>query len=411
MKRFLRNNLIIAILLNSANVFNYLFQLVMARSMSPVDYGLFNSINSLGVVLAAPSATLPFLFSRYTTKFSQQSLGQIRRLFTSGIKYFGLVAICVSVAGSFCIPLLQSYLHITVYAPLIIILTQLALSLLFPVITGVLQGLQRFVLFGLAGSGMTFIRLLAGISLVTLAGFGVNGALMAGVMGVSVAILIGVYGLKDIWHHHDESLPDGTVREMVRYAVPVTISCLIMIAFGNLDLMLARHYCSAYGAGMYATAAIIGRIGFYLPSVLIFVLFPEAARLMESGGEWRRPFATSMLLTAAMAVSFALICGFFPEMVISILYGEKYLPAAGLLRMISIAMACLALANVVFTNCLAREEYGFIFVQLAGLAILLVAVSFFHATPMAIAVDLLGAVGFILLVSLAYMSILWKRTT
>ena len=160
---------------------------------------------------------------------------------------------------------------------------------------------------------------------------------------------------------------------------------------------------------MYATAAIIGRIGFYLPSVLVFVLFPEAARIMESGGNWRRPFITSMLLTAALALSFAFVCGFFPGMVVSVLYGKEYLSAAGLLRVISIAMACLAMANVVFANSLAREEYGFIYIQCAGMVFLIVAVFFSHASPMDIALDLLGAVAFMLVCSLGWITFLWRR--
>ena len=411
MKRFLRNNLIVAVLLNSGNVLNYLFQLIMARSMSPADYGLFNSINSLGVVLAAPAAALPFLFARYTTRFFQESPGRVKSLVAGGMKWFGGLGLLLFTAGAMFMPVLRSYLHVKSYAPLLIILMQLAFSLLFPVIGGVLQGLQRFVVFGLAGSGMTFIRLLTGVVLVSFAGFRVNGALTAGLAGVMGAIMIGWFGLGDIWRRSAVPLPEGTVKNMFKYAVPVTVSCLALIAFGNIDVMLARHFCSPDEAGMYATAAIIGRIGFYLPSVLIFVLFPEAARVMESGGDWRRPFLTSMLLTLLLAGGFALICGFFPEFVIGILYGSDYIPAAGLLRIISISMSFLAVANVVFTNCLAREEYGFITIQFLGVALLAAAVHFFHESPMEIALVLLSAVSFMLFSSLAWMAVEWKKRT
>ncbi|MCH8313426.1 MAG: hypothetical protein IID17_10620 [Nitrospinae bacterium] len=68
MRKFLRNNLLILVLLNSSNIFSYLFQLVAGRTLTTIDYGTFNAVNSLAVILSAPVAVLPLVFSRYTVK-------------------------------------------------------------------------------------------------------------------------------------------------------------------------------------------------------------------------------------------------------------------------------------------------------------------------------------------------------
>ena len=75
---------------------------------------------------------------------------------------------------------------------------------------------------------------------------------------------------------------------------------------------------------------------------------------------------------------------------VSILFGNRYLHSAGL-------------------QCLAREEYGFILVQLAGLIVLLETVAFVLAMFMEIAVVLLASIGIMLLFSLVFMSFLWGR--
>ena len=44
MRKFIYNNIIILAFFNSASVFNYLFQVVVGRSISSIDYGVFNSL-------------------------------------------------------------------------------------------------------------------------------------------------------------------------------------------------------------------------------------------------------------------------------------------------------------------------------------------------------------------------------
>jgi O-antigen/teichoic acid export membrane protein len=62
--------------MNLGNVFAYLFQMVIGRVLSPDDFGTFNALNSLAIVISAPMAVLPFVFSRYTVQLSADGLGK-----------------------------------------------------------------------------------------------------------------------------------------------------------------------------------------------------------------------------------------------------------------------------------------------------------------------------------------------
>ena len=70
MKRFLKQNIVILVLLNSGNLFNYLFQLVVGRCMSPADFGGFNALNSTMVIFSAPLAIVPLVMARFTARFA-----------------------------------------------------------------------------------------------------------------------------------------------------------------------------------------------------------------------------------------------------------------------------------------------------------------------------------------------------
>ncbi len=396
MHSFLRNNILILVLLNSSNIFNYLFQLTVGRSLSPADYGSFNALNSLAVVLSAPAAVLPLLFSRYTIQLAIKDMGQVKGLLVKGLRTMVLVAAVLFLAGIAALPWLKQYLHMQVTLPIVIMLSQLALSLLFPVLLGVIQGLQRFMVFGLGASSMPLFRLLGGLAMVSLLGWGVSGALLSGVLGVTVALFILSWALREVFKQEVQPLPDRLFPEMRRYALPVFLSTTMVMTLGNLDIVLVRHYGTPEEAGLYSIAAILGRIALYLPGVLITVLFPEAARAQDTGKEDPRILWFSMGLTALLGGGFALTCALWPEFIIGTLFGEKYLPAAELLKTISFAMSLLAIANVIFTYCMARSEFTYLWPLIGGVGLMLLLIALHHETAMVIARNVLISIAAIL---------------
>ncbi|GJL77299.1 MAG: capsular polysaccharide biosynthesis protein [Nitrospinaceae bacterium] len=402
MRRFLQNNLLILVLLNSSNLFNYLFQLVVGRALTPSDYGSFNALNSMAVILAAPVAVLPLVFSRYTIKLAQAGLGQVKSLLVEGLRGMIIIVGGSLLFGISIIPWLKNYLHLDTSLPILIMLVQLALALVLPVFLGILQGLHRFFPFGLGFSSISLGRFLAGCLLVLVLSWGVNGALLAGAIGTCFAISIAFWSTRDILREQGSPLPHGFFKEMGKYAFPVFISTTMVMALGNLDIVLVRHYCQPEEAGLYATAAILGRIALFLPGVLITVLFPEAAKVEAKGHEDSRILWVSLGLTALLGGSFALACTFWPEQIIVLLFGAKYQAAAELLKVISLAMAMLAIANVIFTYCLARSEFKFLWPLASGVAMMLSLIFFFHDSALTIAKMVLFSIGVILIGTLSW---------
>ncbi len=396
MRRFLKNNLLILVLLNSSNIFNYLFQLTVGRSLSPADYGSFNALNSLAVVLSAPAAVLPLLFSRYTIQLALKDMGQVKNLLVKGFRTMVLVGGALFVTGLAALPWLKQYLHMDAALPIVIMLIQLTLSLLFPVLLGVIQGLQRFVAFGLGASSVPLFRCLGGFAMVYFLGWGVQGALLSGVLGVLVALFILCWSLREVFKHEAHPLPDRLFPEMRRYSVPVFLSTTMVMTLGNLDIVLVRHYCTPEESGLYSIAAILGRIALYLPGVLITVLFPAAAQAQDTGKEDPRILWFSMGLTAVLGGGFALACGLWPEFIIGLLFGEKYLAAAAMLQTISFAMGLLAVANVIFTYCMARSEFKYLWPLVGGVGLMLLLIALHHESALVIARNVLVSIAAIL---------------
>jgi len=384
-RKFLKNNFLILILVNLANVFNYLFQMVVARKLTAADYGGFNALNSMAVILSAPVAVIPMVLSRYTVKLSMEGMGKIRSLLEKGLRVALFIAVSGITLGLLALPWLKDFVHLDSSIPVIIMLVQLGLAFIFPLLLGVVQGLHRFKAFGLGVSSVTFIRFLGGVIFVVVLGLGINGALLAGILGSCTAFGVGLWAVRDVFKVPKQPLPENLLKNMLRFSMPVFISSAMVMILGNLDIVLVRHFCTEEESGLYATAAILGRVALFLPGALITVLFPEAAKAQDSGNNDSRMLWISLGLTGLLGCGFSLICFIWSSPILVLLFGSKYEAAAPLLQAISLAMALLAMANVFFTDGLARSNYTFLWPLVAGVVLMLVLISMFHGSALTIA--------------------------
>ena len=183
----------------------------------------------------------------------------------------------------------------------------------------------------------------------------------------------------------------------------------MVMALGNLDIILVKHYCTATETGLYSIAAILGRIALFLPGVMITVLFPEAARAQVEGTEDSRILWVSLGMTALLGGGFSLICGLWPEQIITLLFGEKYIDASNLLTTISMAMALLAIANVIFTYSLARSEFTFLWPLSGGLIMMNILIFSYHDSAHTIAKMVLYSIMIIVMGTLTWYFLKTRR--
>jgi O-antigen/teichoic acid export membrane protein len=401
MVMFLQTNFLIVIILNSANLFNYVFQLIIARSLPTADYGIFNALNSFSIMVLAPLGVIPFIITRYTVRLSANQLEQVKMLMWKFFQGLLIIGIALLIIGLLALPWLKSYLHITSNVPILIVLITEVVSLFSPILGATLQGLHRLIVFSWVGTGSTIIRVILALILVTWLGWGINGALLTGLITAIIVLGWCFWLLRDVLQQPLAPLPPGIFREMARYAVPVTLFTILTSYAHNIDLVLVQHFLPE-DSGHYATATILGKIAFFVPGVLAFVLFPEAAKNQEEGEENPRFLWITLWATALLGGGVALIFNLFPEMIISLLFGKQYVESAPLLQIISIAMALLALSNVIFTYNLAHFRYGFLWFLAGGVGLLYSLIHFFHDTPLIIAQILLLSTGLIFIGSLGW---------
>ena len=66
---FIKSSFWILIIANSANIVQYSSQLILGRFLDVADYGIFNAVNSLSLLVVPFVAVIPFIVSKYMIRY------------------------------------------------------------------------------------------------------------------------------------------------------------------------------------------------------------------------------------------------------------------------------------------------------------------------------------------------------
>jgi O-antigen/teichoic acid export membrane protein len=148
---------------------------------------------------------------------------------------------------------------------------------------------------------------------------------------------------------------------LLRFVAVGGPAMLLLFAFWNIDVVLARVLLSSEDSGLYAIAAVLGRIPFLSATAVANVVFPETVRADLSGANAgrlaMRPLAFGLAVAAALGLAAAVALSLLAGPLLTIFAGPAYAPASALLGVIAFAMATLALVQIVVTFMLARNQF------------------------------------------------------
>jgi O-antigen/teichoic acid export membrane protein len=248
------------------------------------------------------------------------------------------------------------------------------------------------------------LRLLFGIILIYF-GFRINGALGAIFLSILVAIIITFVPIKGLFLKSKGGGNPVSTKEILSYGFPVMVATLFFMMLTYVDMILVKHYFAPEDAGIYATAEVLGKIVIYLPVSIVLALFPLVAESHALNQDSFHMLDKGLLYTGVISATTAFIFFLFPELSISTLFGNKYLAAAPLLRLFSLAMVPLALINIIMYFNLARDRTAFIY-SFIGFSILeVILIALFHGSLSHVLFILIGVLTTLFVINLGIVSI------
>lgn len=366
-----------------ANVFNYLFQVILGRMLNPTDYGTLNALLSLFTVLSVFSSLFSLAAARETSYY--HTLGQddhvrkvIRTIFFIAIGFSAFFLICGALAST----QISEVLHID--NPLLVQFTVLVVAAngLYPVFAGVLQGLKRFVPYSLTGVLIASVKLVLSICFIWLGWrlYGVLAALLISGILTLVFCLVRVSGFYQVTANLSHVHIDN--RSLLKYLNSVFWVQTLTVFVTNCDILLVKSFAQdAEDAGIYSSGMVIGKIAMYVASAVIAALFPMVAEASARKEDPRPLYLKTMLYGGGIALFSTLCINLFGPFIIRLLFGGTYLAVVPLLLPIGVLVLAYTFI-IIQMNYLVALNHTRLYGMSLGIGCILIAslISLFHST-------------------------------
>ena len=301
-------------------VASFAFQLVSARFISPADLGLLAAFLVIVNVAAIGSASLQSTVTVQTAHALTDADGSPRRE-----RRWPLDAIFLGLGGGAVVAVLSPWLASTLNTTPLVILAAAAtipLSFVFADAMGLLQGSGKVAQ---AVWWSTFSQVARVIFAVLAISVGTG---LGGIMGAVLAALV-VAAVGGVWTARKVPRPRNGVFTSSGIAIVV-----LSVAFAWLtssDVIFLRAGAPEDLAGFYASAIVLVKTGFLLPSTLSLYLLPRFVKHRDNPELSRIGVLATLGLSLATSIVMILAFLVLGDWIIGLIYKPDYAPAADLL--------------------------------------------------------------------------------
>lgn len=394
---FLKNNLIFFIGSMIVAVLNYLYHPVLSRLMSVQDFGELE-------VLVAIFTQLGIIFHIFhvliiSAAANSESSADRKRiicdlekiaLYITGVIFLLLIGFSSG---------LKQIFHFSSVYPFF----GLALLVFFGIFSAFknafLQGVKDFKSASLTGIIYAFFRIVFAAALVIL-GLRAFGAIAGLVIAQALSLTYAVFKTKKdlgcsfkFWKKVEGW---KEIFKELKYGILIFFVMISSISLYTADMLFVKYFFSSYEAGLYGGVAIIARIVIFISGSVAAVLL-ASVRIKNPAEENRKLLFKAGALAAGLSGGALAAFFLFPNLIVKIMVGQKYLELANLLPRIGLAMFFASLVNLLFNYFIALRDFSLIAIAAVGILLIFGLAYFNHPSITAVVNNFLIASGVVLL--------------
>ncbi len=346
-------------LMMTANVVNYIYQVVMGNVLSVTDFGALNAIQAFITIAGIPAGAFLMIASRATAQESiRKNRGKLSATLSPIISmsvFFGLAMTVLCLALSMSI---ASWLQLDNTSVVAIATLFVGFNCVFNSLCGILQGGDQLNHYGGAQVASMLSKLAFSLFFV-IAGLNLIGA-MAGI--VIAPVFAGLYCAICIARHLPFSFTFTGISKTLSLLKPLRnllILQVVLAVFTNGDILLVKALFSPEVAGAYSSGMVLGKIPLFASSALVGVLFPFVAASSTNGGNTLRLLWKAIGYGSIIAIACSLALCIFGKPLIDLFFGERYTSSIGYLPAVSALALSLTLVTIVANFAAASNRMGF----------------------------------------------------
>ncbi|HLX75617.1 MAG TPA: hypothetical protein VKR26_12800, partial [Terriglobales bacterium] len=226
-------------------------------------------------------------------------------------------------------------------------------------------------------------------------GLGVNGAIAAVTASEVAAYLLGHPG-RELEARAEPGLPASFGE-----GIQAIVFFVGQVVINNVDIILVKHFFAAEAAGLYAAAALVGRVVYMSSWSVVSAMFPISAGLRTDEETEAGVLLTPLLIVLLITGGFTLALWLFPNLVWRAVFGAAFTHQnlafySSLLVLYAAATGVYSLSVVIITYEMSRKIANSAWVQLAFAGAVVLGILAFHSTLQQVVVVQLIALGLLL---------------
>ena len=322
------------------NAGNYGINLLLGRWLGPSEFSEVSLLVTLLLMLSFWALAFQLTATKYIAEFTTDNKQAEMSMF---LKWFQKLAVLVGIVLAILLISLAIFWKdfFQMSSPTIFIIFGIGMPfyLLMSVNRGILQGKTNYRKLAITYQTEMWTRLILSIVLIKM-GYGVNGV----AWGLTLSI-IATWLVSNSAIIKEQKMIFDNKKIIQFFLVVLTYECS-QILINNSDTVLVKHFFTPTDAGLYAALALIGRIVYFGTWTVVTLLFPIVIKLEKEGKDHTKYFWGGLGVVGGIAGIIIIACYVMPEMMVNILFGEKYLAIAPLLWLYALATALFALVNV-----------------------------------------------------------------
>ena len=398
--KFLRNNIIFFCGSLIVAFLNYLYHPILGRMMSVEEFGEVQTLISLFLQLAIVTGVFKIIV---VNVISNQKTEEETKEIILMLQKFAL-CIILAISGLIIVfsPWLKSFFNFNSLYPFISLAIILPVGLFLTFREAILQGIHNFKTLSISQIIVSSGRLIFAIILVYL-GWSSFGAISAIIIAQGIALIYVIAKTRHLFDFSNWNIKIGRrIKPELKYGFLIFVVTLCVAFLYTADVIMVKHYFPSDVAGQYSGISIIARIIFFITGSIVGVLLPSI-KFKDAGGKNNKILLKSLFLILGLGGTILIVFSLFPEFVINILIGERYLAYAYLLPRLSLVIFLVSIINLLSFYLLALRNYGLAVVSTLGI-LAIISISFFRHDALIQIINnfLFGAIGIISLLILLY---------
>jgi len=147
------------------------------------------------------------------------------------------------------------------------------------------------------------------------------------------------------------------VRKYLKVAMPLTMVAVSAFIYTRIDQIMIKYMLDNEAVGNYAAAIRVSELFYFIPGIIVTSLFPKLVEVRKENKErYLKLLEKTYRLVVWIAIPIALFLFSFSDFIVSILYGDKFIQASEILKILSFSII-FAAVSAVFVKMLYIEHW------------------------------------------------------